>query len=976
MNPGAIDQGADAWARRWGWLLIAVAVLLAYWPLSSFQWTLTHGDTLNCWLPWRWFIASSLHNGQFPLWNPHQQFGYPMHADLQGPSWYVEAIALGGTIGHGIHVLQALFLLYVMIGGWGVMRLIRNLHGDARAGSLVGLAYALGGFFTGHQQHFYAVISAAWLPWMLDAFLRLMQEPGWRPAARVSLFQGLLLTGGNHTFTIIGAYLLAAVFALQAWRTWRADGSRALGPLLLWSMAAAIGSAVVGAGALHAWIDAGPHLARSGPLAYGIAIQGSVTWPALTSLLFPFAVGADQARIGADPSMANHYMGLIALVLAAASLLRRRTAIENLLLITGLLCGLIAAGPATPIHRWAFDLVPGFDLFRFPSYFMVFSWLAAMILAGGTITAMLKGGLSHRHLSWPIGAALLAAAVLCAFAMTRMGADETGISLFERMRGMHMSKRLLIGASVTLPALVATLVLAWRRRLGFAALITLVGIEMAWNSSLAVWNTAVSDMPPQWLHRRLSALSEGPVIPDGRPVGFDDDTRNKLIYLGHATQDYLGGFSRDGVNSFWLRNAMDLEVVHTALWEAMARQPLAYLADSIIAFDMYRKGDVTAARDSGLAVLMPGHAKTNAQRRTGRDMATVTAFDRNTFTITCSTAGPRMLVLQQSHYPGWEASVDGSPSALLNVNIAAMAVEVPLGEHTVEFRYRKPLVPLLLALSLSGFFVLLFALSLAHRLSLAGAGALAGMVCWSLFAHAPKKDRLPSAVENMLASAPQGARVIVHDDGHCRDVMAQSEKEVASVRASEITDVPELKDLLASSSTLHWIDAGLKADPAVRAALLDRYEAHVLDHDEGAMHVELKARASAPPWRLLHAEEGDSRTLTKDQPFGPGHEFDLAPLKEVRHGTLLLDAMAAGPGARAVFVVERKKGDLTTAYIAQPMLVPSTVHGAVPVYAAIPMEELWRADERLKVYTWSHQGDSISIGAFRIRIADQRFDRW
>jgi hypothetical protein len=138
----------------------------------------------------------------------------------------------------------------------------------------------------------------------------------------------------------------------------------------------------------------------------------------------------------------------------------------------------------------------------------------------------------------------------------------------------------------------------------------------------------------------------------------------------------------------------------------------------------------------------------------------------------------------------------------------------------------------------------------------------------------------------------------------------------------------------------------------------------------------LKPRASAPPWQLLHAEEDELRALTKDQPFGPGHEFELAPLKELRHGTLVLDAMAAVPGARAVFVVERKNGDRTTAYIAQPMRVPGTVQGAVPVYAALPMDELWRADERLKVYTWSHQGDSISIGAFRIRIADRRFDRW
>ncbi|MBK8228945.1 MAG: hypothetical protein IPK70_17445 [Flavobacteriales bacterium] len=312
-------------------------MLLAYWPLSSFQWAVTHGDTLNCWLPWRWFIASSLHDGQFPLWNPHQQYGYPMHADLQGPGWYVEALALGGTIGHGVFVLQGLYLVYLFIGGLGMTRLVRDLHGDARAGLIAGLAYALGGFFTGHQQHFYAVISAAWLPWLLLSFLQLLRAPGWRPAARVALFQGMLLTGGNHTFTIIGAYLLFALLIAHGWRAWLAGRWSALRPLLGWSFAAAIGSAIIGAGALHAFLDAGPHLARSGAIAYEIAAQDPVTWPGLTSLLFPYAVGNDQVRIGADPSMANQYMGLIMLALAAASLLRQRSMVENIMLATSLM---------------------------------------------------------------------------------------------------------------------------------------------------------------------------------------------------------------------------------------------------------------------------------------------------------------------------------------------------------------------------------------------------------------------------------------------------------------------------------------------------------------------------------------------------------------------------------------------------------------------------------------------------------------
>ncbi|HRD53888.1 MAG TPA: hypothetical protein PKY96_14710 [Flavobacteriales bacterium] len=979
MPTVAIDQRDDAWAQRWGWLLIAAAVLLAYWPLSSFQWAVTHGDTLNCWLPWRWFIASSLHDGQFPLWNPHQQFGYPMHADLQGPSWYLEALALGGTIGHGVFVLQGLYLLYLFIGGLGMMRLVRDLHGDARAGLITGLAYALGGFFTGHQQHFYAVISAAWLPWLLLSFLRLLRAPSWKPAARVALFQGMLLTGGNHTFTIIGTYLLAALLIAHGWRAWRAGRWSALRPMLGWSIAAAIGSAITGAGALHALLDASPHLARSGAIAYDAAALDPVTWPGLISLLFPYAVGNDQVRIGADPSMANQYMGLIALALAAASVLRQRSMVENVLLVTGLLCALLSAGPALPFHSWVWAHVPGMDLFRFPSYFAAYTWISAMVLAGGTLAALFAGKLQQRHVAIVLGAAAMASIIVAANAILHWGADEEGISLFERMRGMHRSKRVLLGAAATLPALIIALVLAWRGRLRPGSMLLLVGAEMCWNTSLAAWNTSVSDIKPAWLERRLNALSDGPVIPDERPLKHFDDGRGSLVYLGHATQDFQGGFSRNGVNSFWLRNAMELEVAHMALWDAMAQQPVAYLADSIIAFDAYRKEDVSVPRDSGLVFAMPGHQLRDATGRKASDRAQVSDFDRNSFTIKCHTEGSRLLVLQQSHYPGWQVHIDGAPRPLLHVNIAAMAVEVPAGEHTVAFAYRKPMVPWLLALSLIAYFSLLGALVLSQpdwgpRI---GAIALAGMVTWSLFGLEPKKERLPRAVERMLASDQSKAALWVNDDGHCSDAIGPARPDAHVIRANSITDVPLVAALLSMETPVSWIDAGLKADAAVRAAVLDRFEARVIERNGGAEQVELSPRGREADWLVVFRDD-NPRLLTQEQPFGPGHEFELAPLRSHRAGSLVLDATVTGrPGAKAVFVVERKSGDRTTAYIAQPLMVPgSSTAAAAPAFATLPMDELWRPEERLKAYVWSHQGDTIGIAGFRIRVAQRRFDRW
>jgi len=72
------------------------------------------------------------------------------------------------------------------------------------------------------------------------------------------------------------------------------------------------------------------------------------------------------------------------------------------------------------------------------------------------------------------------------------------------------------------------------------------------------------------------------------------------------------------------------------------------------------------------------------------------------------------LVLTQSLYPGWQATVDGAPARLLAADTLFQAVYLPAGQHRVEFAFRPRSLPLGEAISLAAAAVLLVGLLLAR----------------------------------------------------------------------------------------------------------------------------------------------------------------------------------------------------------------------------------------------------------------------
>ena len=71
----------------------------------------------------------------------------------------------------------------------------------------------------------------------------------------------------------------------------------------------------------------------------------------------------------------------------------------------------------------------------------------------------------------------------------------------------------------------------------------------------------------------------------------------------------------------------------------------------------------------------------------GGGQAEVTRYLPDELTVRAVAPQGGWLLLSNAYYPGWKATVDGSPATIYRANFALMAVELPPGQHVVRFAY-------------------------------------------------------------------------------------------------------------------------------------------------------------------------------------------------------------------------------------------------------------------------------------------------
>ncbi|HPV07918.1 MAG TPA: YfhO family protein [Aggregatilineales bacterium] len=677
---------------------------------------------------WREMAFDLLRGGQLPLWNPLVGNGAPLLANYQTaifypPNWLYLILPTEYAMGF-------VALLHVVWAGLGVMAYTRRLGVERLGQGVAGLAYALSGYVISRFGVLTITSTVAWLGWLLwavEGLVRAGERAGARRAGWLAAIVALMLLAG-HAQTSFYGLLLAGAYAVTRVVGRREAGQRSVAGSVLRPLAFALGAVVLGVMIAAVQLIPTFELMQTSHRAGGVDRLAALSysfWPwhflnfALPGMFGSPATG-DYWGYGVYWEDAV-YIGLLPLVLAVRALwvwwqARRGThspaqSVVPFYALMVVPVTVLALGWHTPVFPWLFDHVPTFDLFNAPARWMVLVVFGLSVLAGI--------GASDWHAAresggWPgIGTVIGVALLIAGFAAGRM--------LGDLVKPSFVRSTLRLGVAVVLTGVVGLLLQAIRQRPHWrpaweVAVLALIAADLV----TAHWGLNPT-IDSAIYHTRSAAVD---LIPDGTrtlilPADDYDAKYEVLLDLDNFRADDAAHWRAvreslipnlpmlDGAAS--ASNFDPLLVGHHAALlkeiEALdGEEGLARMAqlNAGLLLSLTPRADLPLAGRAGplyaytipdpwpraaLATCDAG-GETLSCERVPDGAARIVVDEPSRVVITTRSVRPAWLVLVDTDYPGWRASLDGEPVTIYRANGAFRAVEVPAGEHEVAFEYR------------------------------------------------------------------------------------------------------------------------------------------------------------------------------------------------------------------------------------------------------------------------------------------------
>lgn len=689
-----------AWLRSGRFSAALCAVLLVLQPVLFYRTVLIRSrahipfDIEGFHLPLTSYVAQAVHNGVAPFWDPYVMCGMPIHADLQAqvfypPTWLA---ILGASLNHRhtlYYFVEWLDPLHMILAGLFSFLLLRRM-GLAKPAALMGASvYQLGGYFASQAQHLCAVCTGAWLPLLILCVWELRTGIRRRWVAVLGLAIAMtFLSGFAATTNVAGFAMLVFIAALFVLREagWKILPGVALGCLL---------------GALISTVELAPVWSLTQNSIASLRAEwyttgGGLPLQSLVSLVWP-----DYYHIFEFPERYKSpwnftflyvYCGAATVVLLAMAPFVRRSRAWVFLILTAV-SALWMVGENTPVYKLIFPHLP--RLLR-GSIYAEYALMAFCFFAGITAAeALNRAGARRPALLWSI--ALFTSADLLYTGSNRPMNTYPG-----GFRAVALSGDFLVGdklrslADRTFPP----------ARVDYTDNLFYRGILGA-----GMLRVPTPDSNNPFLPLRLWHVRE--LYATGQPWAREYPvTRYESPLLRMQNVGFLSGAAVIPPERMARAGLTDLGTFHGYHMYGTAHPlPRFYtvpeIRRSLSAPESVRMLAANSFDPAAEAIVegIPGD-----QNGLGTADVKVDSFTPNRVQLAVSLDRPGFLASSETMYPGWTATINGTPHELLMTNGAFRGLAVPAGNSRIVMTYQPQLFFVELTVSL---------------LALAGAAAMA-----------------------------------------------------------------------------------------------------------------------------------------------------------------------------------------------------------------------------------------------------------
>jgi hypothetical protein len=684
-------------------LLLFISILFHWKLVLSNQYTwLEAGDIGSLILPWFQFQAGEWHHWRFPMWDPYSWTGQPLFGQAQpGAAYPINWLLFWMPLDRGWLRQDVLHWFYVLVhylAGLSAYALCRDLGRSRLASVLGGIIYSLAGYvaYTDSPQMLHGAI---WAPLVFLFLFRAERTAadgrGSVNAVLSGFFLGVTWLVGHHQMQI---FLSLAVAGMWLWicarnRKLLIYAVMAFAMTALTSAFQTLPAVEYGRQAVR-WVGTDEPQGLGETVPYAVHAQYGMK---PISLIGIFVAGVEHAPYDA-------YCGVAAFTFAilGAVLWWKERYVRWLATIA--LCGILfALGGNSVFHGMIYALAPLVEKARVPA--------AATVLFAVGLAPLAAFGLDGlRNIDMKVDAARLEArATKAGWILLGFGAVLGFASLFFYAAKVS-DNRLVITALCAILA-GALLMAGFSGRAASGAAIALVLFELG---NVTDYNLATADRATHpYLyklaeHYDLAAFVRGSrIVYDNTAIPYNigdwygiealnayaasvprdlwqhqvfsarvQDVMGVRYYLGLTPQraDLREVFQgRSGVKVF--ENAKSFPPVwsvHRGL-EVDSKQAPAMLADP--QFDARHQVFLIGKNPPKLASC-------------GEDDVWMPRHEPNYVVIKAEMSCRGMVILTDSWYPGWRATVDGRAAPIEKAYGAFRGVVVDGGDHTIEMRYR------------------------------------------------------------------------------------------------------------------------------------------------------------------------------------------------------------------------------------------------------------------------------------------------